>query len=174
MICPYCQKPAEVHLVPGRNDSEPEEKVRCYRCARERVADGRWMLMGKHCRRCAAFLWRITIHGRYGHVLYLWPDPTHVIARHFVLDTEGAMQPYCKGCAPAMGENPPHQPESGGEPIVLGPVIGYVDPVTRYARDYTPGYRTFLKAWLRDTAANEDNEIAALLAHWDADVAGLA
>lgn len=173
MTCPYCQQPAEDWLEPDRN-GEPVEKARCYACCRERVVlrDGtvKWLLMGQHCRKCGAALWRHARHGRYGHVVYLWPDPSHVTARHFVYGADGALQPYCAGCAPALGDPPPHTPELDAEPITLGAVIGYEDTPTRYAASYLPRYGRFLEAWLRDTLALDADVVSALVAQWNEDV----
>ena len=155
-------------MEPDR-DGHPAECARCYHCARERIADGRWILMGTHCRKCGAAIWRQARHGLYGHVVYLWPDPTHVTAQHFVFGAGPAMQPYCAGCAPRMGEDSPHQAECGGEPVTLGPVVGYLDTPTRYAQAYSPAYGRFLPVWLRDTLALDDETADALVNLWHAD-----
>ncbi|HYE59346.1 MAG TPA: hypothetical protein VD948_12615 [Rhodothermales bacterium] len=171
MTCPYCQQAAEVWLEPNRG-GVPEERARCVGCARNHVvtAEGaRWIKDGRHCAKCRGFLWRHTRHAKWGNVVYLWPDPTHVIARHYVFGADGAMQPYCEGCAPALGEEPPHQPELNGEPVVLGPVIGYVETEPRYASTYTPQAGRFWRAWLQDECGVSDEERDALMQQWERD-----
>jgi hypothetical protein len=171
MTCPYCQQPAEERMVPT-NDGAPRDLVRCYPCGRERIADGRWILMGTHCAACRAPLWRSVRHPKYDDVRYLWPDPSHLIAKHFCFGADdGVMQPYCEPCVPPLGGLPPHQPEMGGAPITLGPVVGYVEPATRYAHNYTEKYGRFIAAHLATDLQLEESAAKALIALWCGDYA---
>lgn len=148
------------------------ELVRCYACARERIPSGAWILLGTHCRKCSASMWRTVRHPAHDYVEYLWPDPTHVTARHFVFGAEtGVMQPYCAPCAPAVGELPPHKPEYDGAPVTLGPVVDYLDSRERYANTYTPEFGRGLTAWLDDHLHLDESTAKALIALWCADFA---
>jgi hypothetical protein len=172
MNCPHCGKPAEAWIEPDRTGA-PRDMARCYTCKRERVMlqDGavKWILMGPHCRKCGVAIWRHARHEKYGHVVYLWPDPTHVTARHFVYGSDGVLQPYCADCAPKLGEPAPHQAELGAEPITIGPVIGYEPTPIRYAHTYSARYARFLRPYLRDELGLDDEAAAVLVAQHDAD-----
>ena len=119
------------------------ELVRCYACARERIPSGAWILLGTHCRKCSASMWRTVRHPAHDYVEYLWPDPTHVTARHFVF----------------------------GAPVTLGPVVDYLDSRERYANTYTPEFGRGLTAWLDDHLHLDESTAKALIALWCADFA---
>lgn len=171
--CPYCETVADVWLEPDRARGVPTERVRCPRCVRDLVMTGRgprWLKDGRHCAKCRRVLWRTTTHGRYGHTVYLWPDPSHVTAQFFVFNAEPAMQPYCPPCAPKIDEDAPNQVEVDGAPVTVGPCVGFVGASARYQANYTERAGRFWTAWLRDEVGCADELADALMAKWSNDV----
>ena len=119
------------------------------------------------CWGCRAQCWR-TVIDRDGAQHLLWPDP----ATRFIVVRIGPEHfapglPYCPVFSPRIRESP----LACSERWPGACVIDIEAAQSRYAAWFTPDYRAWLAAWLRDHLKQDEGARDAMLAQWDADAA---
>lgn len=124
------------------------------------------------CWGCRVSCWR-SVADRDGTQHLLWPDPTavFVVAAIERLPPEPMLGlsvtlapglPYCSICRPEVGDHPLACSERWPGSMV----VDVKSATDRYAAWFTPEYRAWLAAWLRDHLRQDED---ALLAQWDRD-----